>query len=181
MESKNIKKLSLMELHESLDRVSALLKKTVFISNLPDKGKHLQETKIKLEKEIAFHENLELTNKLLTNMSIHSDGNKVTYQAKICSIEKNPPKERFKPHVTIKNTSSDHKVQSIDLQSSLELQVKQQERVKAEQKVNLSIAKKYTEDNSGDNSEDSDEESSCSELEDRSHKEAIENEIKDET
>lgn len=104
------------------------------LNKLTDKGVHLKEAKERFEKEIAFREDLDITNNLMSALTINTD--KPSHLVKMCMIEKSPQQERFKPSVGVKPIS-EPKVQLIDLKTSLDLQLQQEDRVKVIVVINL--------------------------------------------
>ncbi|KAF7271542.1 uncharacterized protein LOC143197405 [Rhynchophorus ferrugineus] len=132
---KNIKSMNLTELRKSLDRINSLLNKSNIINKLTDKGAQLRKAKENLEREIAFREDLNVTNNLMSALSISSE-EPPSHLAKMCMIEKTIQTQRFKPNVGVKPTM-EPKVQMIDLKTSLDLQKQQEDRVKAELMSNL--------------------------------------------
>ncbi|EFA11130.1 uncharacterized protein Polr2M [Tribolium castaneum] len=127
----NLTKLSLEELEEIYEREQNILKNKKLVSKLPDKGKQLEQKLEEIKKEIDLKRSLRDIEGSLKTLTIDSSKAPVLNEKHVqhlCSMEKSPEKERYKPFSTLahEDKSKNQKpTQLIPLAESITLLVEQ--------------------------------------------------------
>ncbi|ENN80334.1 uncharacterized protein LOC109533886 [Dendroctonus ponderosae] len=134
--------MTLEALRETLQRLSSLVAQPSVVERLPDGGHQLKAALEKVREEIKFRENLDAASKKMKELSLKSSSDTnmaAAHDMRLCSLEKRPEQQRFKPNMTKKALPSGRTesmpdmhtgVKSLDLPMSLRLQREQEERVK---------------------------------------------------
>ncbi|CAH1110761.1 unnamed protein product [Psylliodes chrysocephalus] len=165
----SIKKMDVIQLREVLAREESLLKNKLIMSKLPDKGNSIKKFYECVKQEIQNRENLADINAGLQKLNI-SEADK--HVQKICGLETNPKKERYKPFSTlnkIQEIHTDRKVfktmedwskcnkptKLILLSESLEILKQQDEKVKEQVKIKQGLLFNSNEEDDSTDSEKS--------------------------
>nr|XP_023015490.1 uncharacterized protein LOC111504987 [Leptinotarsa decemlineata] len=144
----NLKKLPLIDLREILEREKKLLANKSVINKLPDKGESIRVFLTRVENEIKYRHSLDSIQDSLSKISITEPDKHIR---KLCEIEKRPEKDRYKPFSTLNKvkevppnskifkliedcTASNNPTKLILLPESMNILIKQEERVKEEQR-----------------------------------------------
>ncbi|CAH1377759.1 unnamed protein product [Tenebrio molitor] len=140
----NLAKLSLEELEELYERQNNILKNKKIVQHLPDKGKQLQQKLETVEKEIELRKDvkkLEKSMKALAIGSLNEEIAKENHVQHMCSIEKSPTKDRYKPFSTLQKedkTKSEKPTQLIPLRESITLLTEQANKLTIEKaRINI--------------------------------------------
>ncbi|VEN55052.1 unnamed protein product [Callosobruchus maculatus] len=145
--AQKLKKMTLVELRESLQRENKILMNKKLIDKLPDKGKSIEKFRDQIVAEIQYREKLEDVQSKLNNLNT----DECQHVQHICEIEKRTSViERYKPSATLCHSkeinpnstairliedcgASQKPSKLIPLEESLCIQKQQEERFKEEQ------------------------------------------------
>ncbi|RZB41084.1 GCOM2 domain containing protein [Asbolus verrucosus] len=91
-------------LEELYERQNNILKNRKIIDKLPDKGKQLKEKLDQVKKELELRQDIKELEQNMNMLTINNESTDVLKEKHvqyICSIEKSPKKERYKPFSTL--------------------------------------------------------------------------------